>query len=81
MAIDSKEAEVVIYTTRICGYCVAAKRLLEREGFSYEEVDVSGDSEKRAWLVEVTGRRTVPQVFITGDPIGGYTELRALIYP
>ena len=80
MGIDIEEADVVIYTTRICGYCVAAKRLLEREELPFKEVDVSGDPEKRAWLVEVTGRRTVPQIFINGSPIGGYTELRELIY-
>lgn len=71
-------AEVTIYTTRVCGYCVAAKRLLGQRGIAYEEVDVTGDDAKRAWLVESTGRRTVPQIFIAGDPIGGFDELAAL---
>ena len=69
---------VTIYTTRICPYCVAAKRLLAKRGVAYEEIDVTGDDAKRAWLVEATGRRTVPQIFIGGASIGGYDELAAL---
>ncbi|GIW44615.1 MAG: glutaredoxin 3 [Candidatus Binatia bacterium] len=69
---------VVIYTTTYCPYCVAAKRLLERKQISYEEVDVTGDDSLRIWLVETTGRRTVPQIFIDGKSIGGYDELSAL---
>jgi glutaredoxin 3 len=73
------EPEVKIYTTLICAYCVRAKVLLKRRGIPYEEVDVSGNHEARAWLVQVTGgRKTVPVVFIRGEPIGGYEELAAL---
>jgi glutaredoxin 3 len=71
-------AEVTVYTTRICGYCVAAKRLLASRNVPFQEIDVTGDREKRAWLVEATGRRTVPQIFIAGESIGGYQELAAL---
>jgi glutaredoxin 3 len=70
--------DVTIYTTRVCGYCVAAKRLLAARKIPYEEIDVSGDDAKRAWLVETTGLRTVPQIFIRGESIGGYDELAAL---
>jgi glutaredoxin 3 len=69
---------VTIYTTNACGYCVAAKNLLRKRGIAYEEIDVTGNREKRAWLVETTGRRTVPQIFIRGEAIGGYDELAAL---
>ena len=69
---------VTIYTTRICGYCVMAKRLMDSKGITYSEVDVSMDHEKRAWLLAETGRRTVPQIFFGEQPIGGYTELAAL---
>jgi glutaredoxin 3 len=69
---------VVIYTTPFCGYCVVAKRLLSKRGIAFDEVDVAGDDAKRAWLVQVTGRRTVPQIFIHGEPIGGYNELAVL---
>ena len=71
-------ADVRMYTTRMCGYCFAAKRLLHARGIPYEEIDVSGDRAKRAWLLETTRSRTVPQIFIRGQPIGGYEELAAL---
>jgi glutaredoxin 3 len=71
-------AEVVMYTTRVCGYCVAAKRLLASRKVAYTEIDVTGDQAKRAWLVEATGQRTVPQIFIAGESIGGYEELAEL---
>jgi glutaredoxin 3 len=70
--------DVKIYTTRMCGYCVAAKRLLSARGIPYEEIDVTGDDDKRAWLVEVTKRRTVPQIFIGEEAIGGYDDLAEL---
>ncbi len=71
-------ADITIYTTRVCPYCVAAKRLLKERGATYREVDVTGDDAKRAWLVEVTGRRTVPQIFFGDEAIGGYDDLAAL---
>jgi glutaredoxin 3 len=72
-------SDVTIYTTRICPYCIAAKRLLSARHVAYEEIDVTGDDAKRVWLVEVTGgRKTVPQIFIHGQSIGGYDELKQL---
>lgn len=71
-------AAVKVYTTRICGYCVAAKRLLKREAIEFDEIDVSNDPSSRHWLLEVSGQRTVPQIFIHDRSIGGYTELAAL---
>jgi glutaredoxin 3 len=71
-------AEVKIYTTRVCGYCVAAKRLLTARGIAYEEIDVTGDDAQRAWLAQTTGRRTVPQIFIGGEAVGGYDDLALL---
>jgi glutaredoxin 3 len=71
-------AEVVMYRTKYCGYCVLAQRLLDQKGIRYRAVDVSGDSNARAWLMKVTGQRTVPQIFIGGRSIGGYQELAAL---
>jgi glutaredoxin 3 len=68
-------AGVRIYTTRICAYCMAAKRLLGARGVAYEEINVTGDDAKRVWLVEQTGMRTVPQIFIGTEAIGGYEEL------
>jgi glutaredoxin 3 len=71
-------ARVVIYTTPSCPFCVRAKRLLQARGIAYEEVDVAGDPVERAELVRRTGRRTVPQIFVDGESIGGYEELAAL---
>lgn len=71
-------AAVRVYSTLICPYCIRAKALLKARGIAYEEIDVTGDPEKRAWLVAKTGRRTVPQIFIGEDPIGGFHELREL---
>jgi glutaredoxin 3 len=69
---------VTVYTTKVCPYCVRAKALLDRRGIPYEEVDVSNDPAKRSWLVEATGRRTVPQIFIGDEAVGGSDDLHAL---
>lgn len=71
----SARANIVIYTTTYCPYCVAAKRFLQQRGLEFEEIDVTDADDLRQWLVEVSGQRTVPQIFIHGRPIGGYTEL------
>jgi glutaredoxin 3 len=71
-------AHVTIYTRHWCGYCTAAERLLEGKGVAFENIDCTGDREKRRWLAEVTGRTTVPQIFIDGRAIGGYDDMRAL---
>ena len=69
---------VQIYTTSYCAYCRRAKQLLSERQVPFEEIDCEGDEEKRRWLVEVTGQMTVPQIFIGGASIGGYSELSAL---
>jgi glutaredoxin 3 len=70
-------AEVVIYSTGWCPYCMRARTLLERKGIAYREVDVD-DADRRAEMVAATGRRTVPQVFVGKRHVGGYEELYAL---
>lgn len=71
-------ATVVIYTTPICPYCVRAKNLLRQKGVTWTEIDVSHDAAQRMALVERTRQRTVPQIFINDEPIGGCDELYAL---
>ncbi len=71
-------AQVVIYTTRICPYCVRAKQLFQRKGINYQEIDVSLDHDLRIKLVERTKQRTVPQIFINDQHIGGCDDLYAL---
>ena len=66
-------ADIKIYRTTYCPYCNMAERL-----FDYEDIDVTHDDELRRKLVEWTGKRTVPQIFIDDEPVGGYTDLKAL---
>jgi glutaredoxin 3 len=71
-------AKVVMYTTQWCPFCVRAKALLKNKGVPFEEVDVSNDEAERTKMIETSGRRTVPQIFIDDQPIGGFEELAAL---
>ena len=71
-------ARIRMYSTTWCGYCIRAKALLERRGFEYEEIVMDDDPAFRQKLLEMTGRWTVPQIFIDDVPIGGYTELWCL---
>ncbi len=70
---------VEIYTSPICGYCHRAKTLLDRKGVAYTEHDVfSAPGVKAEMMQRANGARTVPQIFIDGQPIGGCDELHAL---
>ncbi|TMA88599.1 MAG: glutaredoxin 3 [Deltaproteobacteria bacterium] len=69
---------VRIYTTQTCPYCVRAKRLLQKKSVPYQEIDVSWDDEARLRLMQATGRRTVPQIFIGEKHVGGSDDLHAL---
>ena len=70
---------VTIYTTASCVFCLRAKDYLRSRGVAYEEVDVTGDEEARARLVERSGgQRTVPQIFVGEVHVGGYMDLVAL---
>jgi glutaredoxin 3 len=70
---------VTIYTTTFCGYCTRAKSILAREGVPFSEVDVSDDDDKRRWLVQTTGQRTVPQIFFGDESIGGCSDLEKIV--
>lgn len=71
-------AKVKIYTTNYCEFCRRAKELLRSKGIPFEEIDVTDDDATRDWLVQKTGYKTVPQIFIDEKPIGGYEELTEL---
>lgn len=73
------QPKVVMYRTPFCPYCTMAARLLSKLDLEFEEVDVSGDHERRRWLLEVSGQRTVPQIFINGHSVGGFDDLSALV--
>lgn len=72
-------ADVVIYTTMMCPYCARAKALLTRKGVEFTEIDVGIDPVQREQMIKrAGGRRTVPQIFINDEHIGGSDELHAL---
>ncbi len=72
-------ANVVMYTTQICPYCVRAKQLLQRKGVAYTEINLSTEpASVREALMEKTNLRTVPQIFINDQFIGGSDDLYAL---
>jgi glutaredoxin 3 len=71
-------AHVLLYTTSSCPFCLRAKQLLDRKKIAYEEIDVTNDTVLRDKMVADSGRRTVPQIFINGQPIGGSDDLYAL---
>jgi GrxC family glutaredoxin len=70
--------KVVIYTTNYCPYCFRAKALLKSKHVEFEEIDVSDDLEQRAKMERRSFRKTVPQIFIDDQPIGGYDDARRL---
>jgi len=73
------EPRVIVYSQPFCGYCTAAKRLLQQKGVEIAEVDVMAEAGRRAEMLERSGgRRTVPQIFIDGRHVGGYDDLSAL---
>jgi len=72
-------ADIKIYSTNSCPYCVRAKQLLERKGMAYTEINLSAEApEVRVALMEKTRHRTVPQIFINEQFIGGFDQLYAL---
>jgi glutaredoxin 3 len=72
-------AKVEMYTKWGCPYCVAAKRLLDGKGVTYEEYDVTMGGAKRAEMLDrVPGAWTVPQILIDGNPFGGFDDVSAL---
>lgn len=71
-------AEVIIYRTTYCPYCDMAERLFKQLNVDVKKIDVTEDQEMRNKLVSITGQRTVPQIFIDGQSIGGYSDARAL---
>jgi glutaredoxin 3 len=70
---------VKMYTTAVCPYCVQAKRLLKSKGVEQiEEIRIDVNPQERATMMEITGRRTVPQIFVGATHVGGFDDLVAL---
>ena len=71
-------AKVLMYTTAVCPYCPMAERLLRAKGVEVEKVRVDLEPQRRAEMMEKTGRRTVPQIYVGETHVGGYDDLAAL---
>jgi glutaredoxin 3 len=71
-------ATVRVYSTAFCPYCVMAKRLLDSKGVVYQEIRVDQDLERRSEMMTLSGRRTVPQIFVGDTHVGGFDDLSLL---
>lgn len=70
--------EILIYTANLCPYCTMAKKLFEKKGVGYSEINVDSKPGLRQEMMQQTKRRTVPQIFIDDRHIGGFDDLHAL---
>ena len=70
--------KVVIYSTRVCPYCTRAKQLLDSKHVAYQEILIDVEPDKRAEMERLCNRRSVPQIFINNQHIGGCDDLYAL---
>ena len=70
--------KVVVYSTLMCPYCVRAKSLLQAKGVEFEEIRIDMDRSRMVEMMERSGRRTVPQIFIGDTHVGGYDDMAAL---
>ena len=72
------QPKITVYSGRFCGYCTAAERLLQSKKAEYELIKVDEDQAKFDHMMEITGRRTIPQIFIGDYHVGGFDDLTAL---
>ena len=71
-------AKVVMYSSSWCPYCLRARQLLKSKGIEYDEILVDGNWELREEMIQKSGRRTVPQIFIGEHHVGGFDDMNAL---
>lgn len=72
------QPKIVVYSGRFCGYCTAAERLLKSKNVEYELIKVDEDPAMFDHMMKITGRRTIPQIFIGDYHVGGFDDLAAL---
>ena len=70
--------DVIVYSTRFCPFCIRAKQLLTKKGVAFRDIAVDGDPQLREKMTQEAGSRTVPQIWINGQHIGGCSELMTL---
>ncbi len=71
-------ASVTLYSAPICPYCNHAKKLLQKKGVPFQEIDIFEDPAREEEMIRLTGKMTVPQILINGTPVGGWDDLYAL---
>lgn len=76
--MTSSHPTITVYTSAVCGYCVAAKNFLRSKGLSWQEIRVDMQPEERTRMVARTGRTSVPQIFVGETHVGGYDDMMAL---
>lgn len=74
----TEQVRVVMYGTPYCSYCTAARMLLRKKGIAFDEISVAGDAAMREQMERLSGRRSVPQIFVGDQPVGGFDELYTL---
>lgn len=72
------QPKVVMYSTAMCPYCVAARMLLTKKKIAFEDISVSNEAGLRSKMEQLSGRRTVPQIFIDDRPVGGFDDIYEL---
>lgn len=72
------DKKIELYTTRFCPFCSRAKALLDHKGYKYDLYELDQDQTRKKELEDETGQNTVPYVFIDGELIGGFDDLKAL---
>ena len=78
MTETATQKPVTIYTWTVCPFCVRAKQLLNQKGIEFEEINLDGKDDELEALRKRTNFKTIPQIFINGNMIGGYSDLAAL---
>jgi len=74
----SAQPRIVIYGNETCAHCAAARMLLTKKRLSFDDIKISGDAKLREEMLRLSGSRSVPQIFINDQLIGGFAELNAL---
>ena len=76
--VNSSKPKIIIYSGKFCGYCTAAERLFQSKNAEYELIKVDEDPAQFEHMIEITGRRSIPQIFIDELHVGGFDDLAAL---
>ncbi len=71
-------ANVIMYSSQLCPFCTRAKHLLDSKGVAYQHIDVDADPELRLEMMQKSGQRTVPQIWINDEHVGGFTDMYEL---